>query len=281
MMRAIRSFLYTCFRRSRPRLLAVACLTTAALAPQASAQRIEAYNTNLWVTHLGDHRLSGRWGIHTEAHWRRTRLGETWQQLLIRPAVNYSLLPDVMLTAGYSYYHNYPYGEYPIAFATDEHHAWEQVQVSQTLGSRLRLTHRYRLEQRWVGVWVPSVSGEGRFDHWAYLNRFRYRLAATVPISHAKLERNTVFVTAYNEVFLQFGQPARVDWVQQNRISGLVGWQLDTRGSSVQLGYLYQTIGRSSVAGAAMGADVLENNHAIHLVLTYNLDFRPSAPGRK
>lgn len=235
------------------------------------AQRQEDVNDHLWVTYLGDHRVAEHWSVHTEAHWRRSQMGETWQQLLIRPAVNY-LTKAATYTVGYSYYHNYSYGDFPIHFPFSEHHIYEQVALNQAVGTRLKLNHRYRLEQRWLDVLVSDGHGGGRFDHLRYLNRFRYRLLATFPISKPQLEAHTWFVSAYDEVFLTFGDPGRADAIQQNRLSGLMGYQLDSHGSSIQLGYLWQTIGRP---GAALGgADVLEKNHTLHLIITYNLHLR-------
>lgn len=248
------------------------CLVLALLLPMAAtAQRQEENNDNLWITHLGDHRVSEHWGFHTEAHWRRSRFGETWQQLLIRPAINYHT-KAATYTIGYSYYHNYGYGDFPIRFPFSEHHIYEQVSLNQAVGTRLRLNHRYRLEQRWLDVIVTDGAGGSRLDHVRYLNRFRYRLLATFPISRPQLEAHTWFLSAYNEVFLTFGDPGRADAIQQNRLSGLVGYQLDARGSSLQLGYLWQTIGRPGAAPG--GADVLEKNHTLHVIITYNLDLR-------
>lgn len=235
------------------------------------AQRRVDENDHLWITYLGDHKVLDHWSLHTEAHWRRSDFGQTWQQLLIRPAINYHT-PAATYTLGFSYYRNYDYGDFPIGFHNSEHHLYEQVALHQKLGERLTLNHRYRLEQRWIDVNVSDGEGGSRFDHLRYLNRFRYRVLATLPLSKPKLEAHTWFASAYDEVFLTFGDNARVDLIQQNRLSGLLGYQLDGRGSSVQLGYLWQTIGRPGAAPA--GADVLEKNHTLHLIVTYNLDLR-------
>lgn len=76
-------------------------MTVSAQAPRATDP-----NGNLWVSQWGDHRFHERWSIHTEAHWRRADLGMNWQQLLVRPAINFHLNDQVMFK-GYSYYFNY------------------------------------------------------------------------------------------------------------------------------------------------------------------------------
>lgn len=237
----------------------------------AYAQRRTETNSNLWVSYLGDYRLSEHWSIHNEAHWRRANLGEHWQQLLIRPAVNFHLNPNVMFTVGYSYYENFGYGDNPIRFRNWEHHAFEQVQFSHTLG-RLKLTHRYRFEQRYIASLRPTPNDPQNpaFDHFNYLNRFRYRLLLTLPLNHPTLVAKTWFVSAYDEAFLTFGDPSHGDFVQQNRASVLLGYQWNALGS-VQVGYMLQSLNRP---GFVSGADLMEMNNTLHLIITYNLDFR-------
>lgn len=241
------------------------------LANGLSAQRVEDSNTNLWVSHWGDQRFSEHWSFHTEAHWRRADLGATAQQLLLRPAINYHLNEQVMFTLGYSYYENYPYGEYPIRFSNWEHHLFQQVQLGQSIG-RFRLSHRFRMEERFIARHLPSADGpsEGEFDGYVYQNRFRYRVWLTLPLGQEKVEPGVFTANLYDEVFLNFGDSQRLDYIHQNRISALLGYQV-SKPFGVLLGYLLQNIQRP---GAAKGADLLEYNSTIHLALLLNLDLR-------
>ncbi len=232
--------------------------------------RVNDPNANLWVSHWGDHRFHSRWSFHTEFHIRRAELGASWQQLLLRPAVNYHLNPDVMFTLGYSYYYNYPYGGYPIPFGSWENNLFQQVQVGQRIG-RTRITHRFRMEERFLAKVSASPSDPevGDFNGYAYQNRFRYRVWLSVPLGdHDQNEPGVVSFNFYDEVFLNFGNSTQLDFIQQNRISTLLGYQF-TKPFSILFGYLYQTIQRP---GSANGADLMELNSTIHLVLVYNLD---------
>ncbi|QQR85098.1 MAG: DUF2490 domain-containing protein [Flavobacteriales bacterium] len=243
---------------------------------KAAAQRAIDRNAHLWVSHLGDHMLHDRWSFHSEAHWRRSGLGEHWQQLLVRPAVSFHWRPEVVITGGYSYYINYPYGNYPIATRAWEHNLYQQVTLSNALG-RVALSHRFRMEERWLSVMQPVANEPGAYelDRYNYQNRFRYRIGITVPFgNHTKVEQGALFATAYDELFISFGDSQRADFVQQNRLSALLGYQYSS-GGNVQIGYLLQTIQRP---GAAQGADLQEMNSTVHLLLTYNLDFRKTAP---
>ena len=251
-------------------LLAMVLLLSAPARGQT--QRATDANSNLWLSHWGDHRLSAHWSMHSEAHVRRAELGRSWQQWLLRPAVNFHLNDQVMFTAGYSYYANYPYGAYPIAFANWEHNVYEQVQLGQSIG-RVKLAHRFRLEQRYLARVKASESdpSEGEFDSYFYQNRFRYRVWLTLPLGQRDKAGPGVFTANfYDELFVNFGDSERLDLLNQNRISALLGYQV-SNSTQVMVGYLLQNLQRP---GAADGADLMEVNSTLHLVLLWNLDLR-------
>lgn len=238
----------------------------------ALAQRVTDPSAHLWISHWGDQRISDRWSLHTEGHWRRDNLGKDWQQLLLRPAINFHLNDHVLLTQGYSYYFNYAYGDFPIKYPNWEHHLYQQVQLSGQAIGRARLQHRFRMEERFIAKMKPSADdpAQGTFDGYAYQSRFRYRVWLTVPLGHEQVEPGVFSANLYDEVFLNFGDSQRLDYIQQNRISALLGYQV-SKPVSILAGYLYQTIQRP---GAAQGADLIELNSTVHVALVCNLDLR-------
>lgn len=232
------------------------------LAAPIEAQRLQDTNAHFWFSHWGDHRVLERWSLHSEFHIRRAELGTNAQQLLIRPAVNFHLHDKVMLTAGYSYYENYRYGAHPIRFANWEHHGFAQVQFT-SLINKVRMQHRYRWEHRWMARLAPDADGSDRFDGYGESDRFRYRVWLTVPLG-----KDTPWtLNGYDEIFLSLGGTAPGNRFSQNRASALLGYHVNKE-LNVLAGYLHQTIDR---AGAAMGADVVEKNSTLHVVLVYNL----------
>ena len=248
------------------------CSLLMATCALGQAQRVTDRNSHLWISHLGDHKVSDRWGFHTEAHVRQAERGAMPQQLLLRPAINFHLNPEVLFTAGYSYYYNYRYGAYPIGVESWEHQAYQQMQFTARMG-KVALQHRFRMEERFIAALKPDAASESgyTFDQYTYQSRFRIRLMATLPLgAYEKVEPKTWFLSAYDELFLNFGDNARLDLMNQNRISALLGYQYNKQGS-VQVGYLLQTLQRP---GAASGADLVEMNSTLHVILTYNLDLR-------
>jgi hypothetical protein len=101
-----------------------------------------------------------------------------------------------------------------------EFRLWEQLVLNNTFG-RGKIEHRYRIEQRWRG-------GE-------YRNRFRYRFNPVISINKKKLEKGSLFVTAYDEIFLTDVGPH----FERNRVFGGLGYQFSNP-LMVQAGWLNQ-----------------------------------------
>lgn len=242
------------------------------LSNSVQAQRVSTSNEQLWISHWGDHRVHDRWSLHSEAHVRRAEMGGTAQQLLFRPAVNYHLHEKVMVTGGYSYYANSRYGEYPIRYKNWEHHGFAQLQFS-SLINKVRMQHRYRWERRWAANMVPGAQGDrAEMDGYNRSDRFRYRVWVTIPMGG---DKSPWSINGYNEAFVSLGGSVTGDRFSQNRVSGLMGYQVNKE-FNLMAGYLYQTINRP---GLAAGADVLEMNSTLHIIAVYNLGlFKKAAP---
>ncbi len=216
----------------------------------ASASDLFDSNGNLWLNYVGDHPFSGTpWGLHLEAQTRRAELGNTWQQLLIRPGINYAVNEKLSISAGWAYVETHPYGDYPAKHSFPEHRAWEQVQyTSRALG--LDWQHRFRLEQRWIGE-MKNFSGNWVVQNRRYENRARYMLRTTVPISENKKN----YVALWDEVFVNFGTNVQGNVFDQNRaFIGLGRKMTDT--TRVEVGFLEQTVHRRF-------GTIWENNHTL------------------
>ena len=128
-------------------LVAAVCVAASCARAQNTTGRVWDFNNNGWYMYFGDHQVRDKWGVHLEGQWRRNDVITNWQQLLLRPGVNYQMKENWMLTLGYAYVKTHPYGEHPIAHAFPEHRLYQQLLVKQRVGAT-RLQHRFRLEQR-------------------------------------------------------------------------------------------------------------------------------------
>lgn len=220
------------------------------------SERVKDHNTNGWYMYFGVHKFAERWGVHTELQLRRHNTLKDPLQLLLRTGINYDLAPNAMFTLGYGFIESYPYGDYPAAGKFPEHRLYQQLQLKGNL-ARLGLSHRYRLEQRWVKQ--PTTSD------YTYLNRARYMLKATLPLAGTTLEPKEFFLAAYDEVFVGFGKQVRQNIFDQNRAYGAVGYRFSNT-ASLELGYLHQLVQKAN-------GIVFEHNHTLQVSFFHTLDF--------
>jgi hypothetical protein len=223
-----------------------------------------------WWCYFGTYRVADNWSIWTELQLRRAGFVNEWQQVLPRVALNYHYTDNVIFTAGYSYLWTYPYGEQPIPLDEPryEHRPWQQVTLLHTSG-KLNIQHRYRLEQRFLENWSgpDAVTGLRTITSGFELqNRMRYRFLCTRPITRTPEGRQKLFATVYDEIFINFGKNIGFNLFDQNRLGATLGYQLNAA-LNLQLGYMNQLIQKSNGMS-------IENNHALTVFTTMNIDYR-------
>jgi hypothetical protein len=237
--------------------ISAALLATSPAAAQAPA-RVTRSNANAWLMYFGDHRLSSALGAHLEAQLRRADVVTDPQQLLLRAGLNHYAAPGAMLSGGYAYVLTSPYGKFPSPVAFPEHRAWQQLQLAHTAGP-LAWQHRFRLEQRWVGQMAQAGGGDPRVEVWRYTNRFRALTRGTLPLRGRTLEPRELYLTAYDELFVNFGRQVQLNVFDQNRAYAALGYRAGSA-VRVELGYLNQRVFRAN------GREV-ENNHTLQAAL--------------
>lgn len=231
-------------------LLISTCCT--ALAQDA---RSNTTNNNAWLMYFGNHKFSNRLGWHAEIQVRRHDVFTEDQQLLLRTGVDYYLQNNSRFTIGYAFIETHPYGEFAVPNAFPEHRIWQQFLTTQSLG-KVKLSHRYRLEQRMIGNASTGEFSNGRFE-----NRFRYMAKATINLT--KSER-PVFLAVYDEIFVNFGKEVGYNIFDQNRLYGALGLTLSPT-LKIEAGYLYQVVQARSLELTPSVRNRIENNHTFQL----------------
>ena len=221
-------------------------LLPAMLAPVllAAQDRILDHNAHGWYIYFGDHPIAkSRWGVHLEGQYRRHNVITQWQQLLLRPGVNFQATPKVMLTAGYAYVRSYVYSEHAAPGpATPEHRLWEQAWIRYKTGN-IGWSTRLRFENRFV--WTnPGYRYENRFRAWQQIR---------VPIAPRK------YFTAYDEFWVYVKPYVSNSWFDQNRAYAAVGFELRPT-LRLETGYMNQAI-------LVRNGSRLELNHTFMLSL--------------
>jgi len=151
---------------------------------------------------------SHKWGGYTEFQVRTNAVLSQFMYDEIKAGISYDIDKDFTALIGTGRYTTFDYQNVGAGPVTTENRLWEQITTNQFL-YRLKLEHRYRVEQRWVNG--------------SYRNRFRYRLNVFVPFNHNKIVAKTWFFSAFDEVFLNNQVPN----FERNRVSAALGYQFD------------------------------------------------------
>jgi hypothetical protein len=174
------------------------------IAANSNAQKSDVGN---WFAYLGNQKINNRWNLHSEVQYRNFNFAGDLEQLMVRTGLGYNLSENnnnVLL--GYAYVHSEPYiaGTEEKA-RTDEHRIFQQFITKQQFG-RVSISHRYRFEQRFL---------QDNFKM-----RFRYSLALNVPINKKVMEKNAIYASLSNEVFINTKQ----NHYDRDRVYGGIGY---------------------------------------------------------
>lgn len=234
----------------------------------AQNTRINNHNTIGWYNYFGTFKLDNKFSVHTENQFRRVNLASDKQQGLLRLGLNYQLKPKIQFRLGYAWIETYPYGEIPInGFGRDftEHRIFQMASISDRI-SIVDFSHRFMLEQRWVGRYSnASLSSE---DEFVLLNRFRYMFRVQIPLKGKSIENKTPYLALYDEVFIGFGENVTENIFDQNRLGIVLGYKF-TNAFRIEAGYLNQIV---QLGREVDNRNVFQNNNGLIVNTLFNFD---------
>lgn len=237
-------------------LFLLAAVLIVATLPLDGQSRVTDQNVHGWFNYFGDHPIGdSRWGVHLEGQWRRHDVVRSWQQLLLRPALNFKVNETLMLSAGYGFIRSFPYGDFPAPARTDEHRFWQQALLRYPIG-KTGWSTRIRFEERFLDR-VARQIGEPKYR---FEDRIRILQQVRVPLTRRS------YATAYNEVWFYVKPYVSNSAFDQNRAYGALGWQLN-KDWRVESGYMNQAILQRNGA-------VLESNHTLMLSVISTAPFQ-------
>lgn len=176
-----------------------------------------------WLIYIGNKKIATKWNWHHEVQYRNYNVIGDLEQLLLRTGIGYNLGKDNNnILLGYAFIHSQNYLPNRVdKVMVNEHRIFQQFTTKQKLG-RVYLSHRYRFEQRFI-------------QNQPFRLRFRYFLSANVPLNHKTMVDKTVYLSAYNEIFINTHQ----SFFDRNRLYGGVGFKLNKL-IKFELGYMNQ-----------------------------------------
>ena len=192
---------------------------------QIDENKMGAWYMYFWNTAV----KNSSWGFQGDVQHRNWDIIGDLEQLLLRGGVTYQPKDtQVKLTLGYAYVLS---GEFGSGDATSqESRIYQEALLSQKVGGRLYLTHRFRFEQRFV-------------ENQDFRTRLRYNLFFNIPINKKDLQPGAVYLALYNELFINgqrdTGDGNTVEIFDRNRTYAAIGYSV-IKGLRVQAGFMQQ-----------------------------------------
>ena len=175
-----------------------------------------------WIIYFGNKKINNQWNWHHEVQYRNYDAIGDLEQLLLRTGIGYNLTENNNnLLFGYGFIHSQNYIDVDDKVNLDEHRLFLQFITRQRFG-RVSLQHRYRFEQRWV-------------EDSDFKLRYRYFLALNIPLNNQAMTDKTVYLSAYNEIFLN----NKSNVFDRNRLYGGLGYKVNNL-MRFEIGYMNQ-----------------------------------------
>ncbi len=178
----------------------------------------------------------------------------------MRLGINYKLNDKLILTPGYDWAINFPYGKQPIATKIIEQRIFEQLIFKNKVG-RMDFIHRFKIVQRFINLGNDFIIRQ----------RFRYKFEVNIPFNNNFMSDGTLFLSVSNELFIAYGQGTKKQYFDQNRAYIGLGYKFN-KIKTISLGYMNQYILKRD------GINV-ESNHTLMLGFNYSFDFSKKKSG--
>ena len=181
-----------------------------------------------WFIYFGNQKINKKWNFHNEIQYRNYNFIGDNNQIVLRTGVGYNLTDNNNnILLGYGFINTKKYWPNSDDKAeTNEHRIFQQFLTRQNFGI-LFLQHRYRIEERFL----PND----------FQVRFRYLLGVNIPITKKTIEKNTLYLSAYNEIFINTEKPI----FDRNRLYGAIGYVI-SKNIKIEAGLMAQTLENSN-----------------------------------
>lgn len=188
-----------------------------------------------WAAFFHTQRFNKHWGASFDGQFRSANHADYLKNVLLRPSINYHFDANKNVWLGYAYIaSNGRSGD--VKTFRPEHRIFEQFIITQKLGTNTQLTHRFRLEQRFLGETPTQQS--------VFSQRFRYFIRGVIPFQN----RGTTFthgtyLALQNEFFANVQNKNKINthFFDQNRAYVALGHRFN-KSIDIEAGYLNQYI---------------------------------------
>ncbi|MDO6440326.1 DUF2490 domain-containing protein [Cyclobacterium sp. 1_MG-2023] len=201
------------------------------LIPFSGKAQINQDKTGAWYMYFFNTTFNdSQWGFQGDIQHRNWNKGGDLEQLLLRGGLTYQPKEtNIKFTLGYA---NITSGVYGDDKSTSmESRIYQEALFPSQFGKRFYATHRFRYEQRFV-------------ENQDFRTRFRYNLFLNIALNKAAMEKNTVYLALYNEIFINgergIGNGNTVEIFDRNRFYMALGYMINNH-LKVQIGGMRQS----------------------------------------
>ncbi|WP_370089687.1 DUF2490 domain-containing protein [Ekhidna sp.] len=198
--------------------------------PQPTEKEIST-SDGVWLGFYTKYHFNEKWAYYGEYHVRKKDGFSEMAQIYLRFGATYTIAEYLDFTAGVVLpFYWAPNPEDPnVDDVVPQYRLWQQA-VLATPFEHIKVFHQLRTEQRWRRSYVKDSPFE-------LTHRFRYKLTVYVPLNKPAFENHTLFVAAYNEIFIQAGKSIVYNHFEDNRSYVGVGYNLSEQ-FQIQGGYM-------------------------------------------
>lgn len=169
----------------------------------------------------GEYYLGNQWNLWCQMQVRSQKVFSDFYYHEWDAGINYRFYKNGSVLLGTGQYDTYSLGgNFKLPVAANELRLWEQLVLTNNF-LRVKIEHRYRIEQRWIN------------GH--YRDRFRYRLNSTIPLNKKTLEKDAIFASVFDEVYLT----DKATYFERNRVFAGLGY-IVRHSFILQMGWLHQ-----------------------------------------
>lgn len=174
-----------------------------------------------WLIYFGNLKINNKWNIHHEAQLRNYNFIGDMNQLLIRFGIGYNISSNLNILMGYANIETENYvNQSDLKTSFNENRLFQQL-IYKNKYAGFYITNRIRIEER--------------FFTDDFKMRCRYFLLANKPINKKEMTKNAIYLSSYNEIFLNTKNKV----FDRNRFYNGIGYVLNAN-TRFEAGYMIQ-----------------------------------------
>ena len=224
--------------------------------------RIVQDEEQVWTGYFNQTRLTDKWGIWLDAHFRTTEhFVKEPSKAIGRLGVMYYLNDDLKFTNAYAFINHFP-EEGHANISQPEHRIWHQLQLHTKYG-KVRTMQWVRLEERFR----RKVKNDNELaDGYRFDERIRYNFMLNIPLNKKGIVPKSFSAILNDEVMVNLSKNNVNNIFDQNRFFVGLAYNFNAH-SNLQFGYM-------NVYQQLAAGNKYKNINAIRVFFFQNLDFR-------